>query len=187
MHRAPDTNPDLQALTRRIREGDAAAFEILFRAHYAELCSFVRVQIGSVEIAEELVQDVLLRVWNGRAHLDPTQSLRPYLYRAARNHVLNYLKRRRVETRSLQDVAALPTPGLAATDEAVRTRELSVAIERALASLPERCRLIFTMSRDNGMSYAAIADVLGISQKTVETQMGRALKSLRASLAAFFV
>lgn len=185
MHRAPAINLDPQALTRRIREGDAAAFEIVFRAHYSELCSFVHVQVGSADIAEELVQDVLLRVWNGRAHLDPQQPLRPYLYRAARNHALNYLKRRRVEDRSLHDVTALPAPAVSATDDEVRTHELSGAIDQALAALPERCRLIFMLSRDRGMSYAAIAEALNISPKTVETQMGRALKSLRASLAAF--
>jgi RNA polymerase sigma-70 factor (ECF subfamily) len=186
VQRVPETNPDPQALTRRIREGDADAFEIVFRAHYAELCSFVRVHVQSAAIAEELVQDVLLRVWHGRAQLDPQQSLRQYLYRAARNHALNYLKRSRVEDRSLHDVTALPIPSLTITDEAVRTHELSEAIEHAVAALPERCRLIFTMSRGNGMSYAEIADVLGISIKTVETQMGRALKALRASLATFF-
>jgi RNA polymerase sigma-70 factor, ECF subfamily len=187
VHRAPERNTDPQALTRRIREGDASAFEILFRAHYAELCAFVRVQVGSPDIAEELVQDVLLRIWHGRAQLDPQLPVRPYLYRAARNHALNYLTRRRVEDRSLHDTVQLPIPSATATDEAVRTHELSDAIEQAMASLPDRCRLIFLMSREHGMSYAAIADALGISIKTVETQMGRALKSLRASLAAFLL
>ena len=182
----PDKS-DLQALTRRIREGDAAAFEVVFRAHYAELCAFVRAHVGSTAIAEELVQDVLLHVWHGRAQLDPHQSLRQYLYRAARNHTINYLKRRRVEDRSLHDTATLPLPSSAATDDEVRTHELAHAIDQAVASLPERCRVIFVMSRENGLSYSAIAEVLGISVKTVETQMGRALKALRAQLAAFFV
>jgi RNA polymerase sigma-70 factor (ECF subfamily) len=187
MHPGPQLDVDPQALTRRIREGDAAAFEVVFRAYYAELCSFVAAQVGSDALAEELVQDVLLRVWQGRAQLDAKQSLRHYLYRAARNHTINHLKRRRLEDRWRDNAATAPARASSSTDEAVRTHELSDAIAETLATLPERCRLIFTMSREQGLSYADIAEVLDISVKTVETQMGRALKALRAGLATFFV
>jgi RNA polymerase sigma-70 factor, ECF subfamily len=179
-------NPEPEALTRRIRAGETSAFETLFHAHYGELCSFVRAQVGSADVAEEIVQDVLLRVWHNRSRLDPHQSLRQYLYRAARNHALNFLKRRRLETH-WQSASNPTTQNAPAADEAVREHELSTAIGQAVAALPERCRLIFLMSRDQGLSYTEIADVLGLSVKTVETQMGRALKALRANLAAFFI
>jgi RNA polymerase sigma-70 factor (ECF subfamily) len=185
MQHEPEHNLDPQALTRRIRAGDTSAFETLFRAHYGELCSFVRTQVGHADIAEEIVQDVLLRVWHNRAQLDPQQSLRPYLYRAARNQALNHLKRRRLEER-WQHTSNTTSASSMATDDAVRSHELSDAIDQAVGGLPERCRLIFLMSREQGLTYQEIADVLGLSVKTVETQMGRALKALRASLAAFF-
>jgi RNA polymerase sigma-70 factor (ECF subfamily) len=184
MHSDSDHKTDPHALTARIRAGDASAFQTLFRTHYGELCSFVHTQVGSADIAEEIVQDVLLRVWHNRSRLDPQQSLRPYLYRAARNHAINHLKRRRLEEH-WQQLSATASPAATSTDDAVRVHELSDAIGHAVAALPERCRLIFQMSRDQGLSYAEIAAVLGISVKTVETQMGRALKALRTSLAPF--
>jgi RNA polymerase sigma-70 factor (ECF subfamily) len=176
---------DQRALARRIREGDVAAFEIVFRGNYGGLCSFVRQHLGSADAAEEVVQDVFLNVWRGRGGIDPEQSLRAYLYRAARNTALNQLKRRKLEARWLGAAAANPQSSTPLADDAVREQELTIAIQQKVAALPERCRLIFTLSREQGLSYSEIADALGISVKTVETQMGRALKSLRAGLAAF--
>jgi RNA polymerase sigma-70 factor (ECF subfamily) len=186
MHRESEAALDQRALARRIRDGDVAAFEIVFRTHYNGLCSFVRQQVGSAEAAEEVVQEVFLNVWRGRGGIDPDQSLRAYLYRAARNTALNQLKRRRLERRWLAASAGPTSHAISAVaDDAVREHELTIAIQQRVASLPERCRLIFTMSREQGLSYAEIAEALGISVKTVETQMGRALKTLRAGLAAF--
>src|SRR5262245_51008621 len=181
----PVTDVQAQAWVRRMREGDVAAFEAAFRAWYGELCSFVRPQMGSAHAAEEIVQEVFLRVWRARASLDPEQSLRAYLYRAARNTALNQLKRRRLETRWLIEAAAAPAPLAVDADQETQVNELQTALQNALESLPERCRLVFTMSRHQGLTYAEIATALGISVKTVETQIGRALKLLRSRLLAF--
>jgi RNA polymerase sigma-70 factor (ECF subfamily) len=187
MHRTEEGSPlEAQALTRRIRDGDVAAFEAAFRMHYAALCAFARHRVGSIDAAEELVQETFLRVWQNRERLDPAQSLRSYLYRAVLNHALNELKHRRVETRWLRLESTAPSSLDAGADDAVQANELAAAIAHTLDSLPDRCRLIFSMSRDQGLTYAEIGNILGISIKTVETQMGRALKALRAGLAAFF-
>ena len=76
----PDRPPDPDRTILGIRNGDVAAFEVIFRAHYGGLCSFVRPRVGSAAAAEEVVQEVFLRLWRGRARLDPRQSLRGYLY-----------------------------------------------------------------------------------------------------------
>ncbi len=164
-----------------------SALEEAFRAYYARLCFFVRQQVGSMETAEELVQDVFLRVWQRRTRLDPEGSLRALLYRAAHNAALNHLKHRAIERRWASAVQAAPEPLALEAEAGVRERELSGAIKEAVAALPERCRQIFLMSRQQGLSYAEIADVLGLSVKTVETQMGRALKALRAALSGFLL
>jgi RNA polymerase sigma-70 factor, ECF subfamily len=175
---------DSQALSRRIREGDVAAFETAFRLYYARLCSFARHRVGSLAAAEEIVQETFLRVWQNRHRLDPAQSLRAYLYRSVLNHSLNEMKHREVENRWLRlETNARLTSEPA--DEGIQTSELAAAVQQTLGNLPERCRLIFTMSRDQGLTYAEIAETLDISIKTVETQMGRALKALRSSLATF--
>jgi RNA polymerase sigma-70 factor, ECF subfamily len=171
-----------QSLAFRLRAGDVHALEEAFHAWYPGICRFVDARVGSAAIAEELVQDVFLRIWQTRDHLDVNGSLRSLLYRSAHNAALNYLKHRKIEKRFERSVTTSHTI-TSVIDDPASYSELSSAIDHALAVLPERCRLIFTMSRHDGLSYAQIADILGISIKTVETQMGRALKALRARLA----
>lgn len=170
---------------RRVRAGDVAALEEAFRACYAGMCGFVRAQVGSADTAEDLVQDVFMRVWQTRNRLDPNGSLRSLLYRSAHNAALNFLKHRNVESRWLHTASTSPARIAPDGDDPAAFNELASAVDHALAALPERCRLIFIMSRQQGLSYAEIADALGLSIKTVETQMGRALKALRSAVAAF--
>lgn len=162
---------------------DGAWFEWVFRRHYAGLCTYVDRLVGSPAAAEDVVQDLFAAVWERRAEWRARgASLPPVLYISARNRAFNALKRRRLEIRShlLLDTDG-HTPGGA--DDEVRWGEIKGEIDRAVATLPEQCRLIFTLSRRDGMTYGQIAQALQISVKTVETQMGRALKSLRARLA----
>jgi RNA polymerase sigma-70 factor (ECF subfamily) len=173
-------------LVRRIRAGDERALEVVFRAHFAGMAAFVQRYIHSPDVAEELVQDIFLKVWAKREHLSDIDSLKTYLYRAARNQALNHLRRRRIEraweTRRTQEGEPMT---LGAADDDARGQEVAAAVHVAIAKLPDRCREIFTMSRDGGLTYAEIARALGISIKTVETQMGRALKALRLALGGF--
>ena len=131
--------------------------------------------------AEEIAQDVMLELWRRRESLDVTESVRGYLLQATRNRSLNALRHRAIEKRSepqLADgVAKLPS-----TDAAVRASEIELAIQAAVAELPNRCRQIFELSRVDGLKYAEIATKLGISVKTVEVQMGKALRILRERL-----
>lgn len=165
----------------RVRAGDVRALEQAFRAYYSSMCSFVCVQVGSAETAEDLVQDVFLRIWQTRHRLDANGSLRNLLYRSAHNAAINHLKHRAIEAR-WQHARQSDAEATSSYHDPASYREVSTAVDHALSVLPERCRLIFTMSRQHGLSYSEIADTLGVSVKTVETQMGRALKSLRAQL-----
>lgn len=171
------TDSDLRA---RIRRGDHAAFEELFRAHYDGLVRFANRLIVAPMEAEEVVQDVMLNVWLRREQLESDENLKTYLFRATRNRALNHLRRRRLENlfrKSLPvDEPAAPPP---AGDDASATE---AAIRAAVDALPDRCREVFVLSREHKLSYSAIAETMGISVKTVETQMGRALKALRAAL-----
>lgn len=161
---------------------DRAWFEEAFRGHYAALCTYVDRLVGTQAAAEDVVQDLFVAVWERRDEWRARgASLRPVLYISARNRAFNVLKRRRIEDRSqLQLVHDDRAPGGA--DETLRWGEMKSAIDRAVDSLPEQCRLIFTLSRQDGMTYGQIARTLQISVKTVETQMGRALKALRVRL-----
>ena len=173
-------------LVRRIRAGDERALEIVFRAHYPGMASFVQRFVRSPDLAEELVQDVFLKLWSKREQLAEIETFRTYLFRAARNTALNYLRRVKLERRWQEEQGTdTDPPASFAADEETAEQEVAAAVQEAIKKLPPRCREIFLLSRDGGLTYAEIARSLDISVKTVETQMGRALKSLRASLHHF--
>lgn len=173
-------------LVRRIRAGDERALETVFRAHYAGMASFVQRFVRSADLAEELVQDVFLKLWSKREQLAEIETLRTYLFRAARNTALNYLRRAKLERKWREEHGTDNDPPTAfAADEETVEQEVAIAVQEAIGRLPPRCREIFLLSRDGGLTYAEIARSLEISVKTVETQMGRALKSLRSSLQHF--
>jgi RNA polymerase sigma-70 factor (ECF subfamily) len=161
---------------------DRAAFEALFRSHYDALLRYATHLSGSRADGEELVQEALLGVWRRREWLGEGD-LAGYLVRAVRNQAYNAARKRRVEERWR---AQMP-PGEPSVDprETVDSDAdaLRVAVARAIEELPERCREIFLLSRRQGLTYGQIASTLGISVKTVETQMGRALARLRAVVA----
>ena len=173
-------------LVRRIRAGDERALEVVFKAHYAGMASFVQRFVRAPDLAEELVQDVFLKLWSKREQLAEIETFRTYLFRAARNTALNYLRRAKLERRWQEEQGVIDEPpnSFSADDETVE-QEVAQAVKEAIDRLPPRCREIFLLSRDGGLTYAEIARSLDISVKTVETQMGRALKSLRSSLHHF--
>ena len=179
----PVRNKPLQPEASPPAVDDQAWFEEVFRGHYAALCTYVDRLVGSPAAAEDVVQDLFVAVWNRRDEWRARgSSLVPVLYIAARNRAFNALKRRRLEDRSQLLIDADDRdPGSA--DEVLRWGEMKSAIDRAVDALPEQCRLIFTLSRREGMTYTQIARSLELSVKTVETQMGRALKALRTRLA----
>jgi RNA polymerase sigma-70 factor (ECF subfamily) len=175
---------DDRELLVRLRRGDDAAYEAIFRQWYAPLVATTAALLREREPAEEVVQDVMLELWRRRESLTLEQSLRAYLFQASRNRALNYLRRLRVETRGEATIAAaMSTPDQA--DSQVREEELRVAIQSAIAGLPDRCREVFELSRIHGLKYAEIATTLGISVKTVEAQMGKALRVMREKLAVW--
>lgn len=184
---APSTSlPSDAELLRRLREGDELALEAIFRAHYDGMCAFVQRFVYAPDVSEELVQDVFFKLWAKREQMAEIDALKTYLYRAARNTALNHLRRRKLEQNWEEHEGARgePIAGESADDE-TSTDELTRAVDKAVRRLPDRCREIFLMSREGGLTYGQIADALGISIKTVETQMGRALKSLRSALAKY--
>jgi RNA polymerase sigma-70 factor, ECF subfamily len=165
----------------RIRSGDEAAFEALFRALAPGLVGLVARYVGSRSVAEEIVQDLFFDMWVRRDELVVERAITSYLFVAARNRALNWVKR---ERRVIPISAASPEPpdsaDPAAPDEVALLAAL--VLQDAIEHLPARCRLIFTLNRQQDMTYGEIAKSLGLSIKTVETQMGRALRALRERL-----
>lgn len=169
-------------LLERLRRGDRDGFDAAFRAYYVSLVRTAEAIVGDIAIAEDLVQEVMLVLWRRRETLAIDDSLRAYLHRAARNRALNHLRHERVRRRKAPLLAG-PDSVASTAPAALADDELAHAVERALATLPDRCREVFLLSRDRHLKYSEIAAVLGISVKTVEAQMGKALRLLRERLA----
>jgi RNA polymerase sigma-70 factor (ECF subfamily) len=181
---AAERAQDERDLFARLSTGDEAAFDALFRAWYAPLVRIAEGIVRERAIAEEVVQDVLLEVWRRRAQLGGEDSPRAYLIRAARNRALNHLRHLRVQQKSAPYVGGRSEDAPEGTSRLVEA-ELDAAVRVAVAELPPRCREVFELSRVHGLSYAEIARSLEISVKTVEAQMGKALRTLRERLAAW--
>jgi RNA polymerase sigma-70 factor (ECF subfamily) len=172
-------------LVAGIRLGHTATFERVFTAWYEPLVRFAYAYVKSHEVAEEVVQDVFLTIWETRAALDVRGPIAHYLYRAVKNRALNVKRRWEVEDR-WQTMAAheggATAPG---ADVRVRESELADAIRRVIGRLPARCRAVYVMSREQHMRHAEIAVVLGITPKAVDQHLWRAMKALRRHLTVF--
>jgi len=177
---------DAIILLQAMQRGDESAFDTLFRAFYAPLCRYAcSLTNGDMDEAEDVVQQVFVKLWEQRAALEVQWSVKAYLYKMVHNRCLNRLRDARIRERYKAHHAEeleqghLPQPGA--------ETELNERIQQALATLPTECRRVFELSRFEELKYREIADQLGISIKTVETQMGKALRLMRTELADYLV
>lgn len=176
-------NQELEWLAA-LRLGDEGALRAIFDRYYPRLTAVVAQVVSDADMARDLVQEVFVDLWNKRAEVEVHSSLGGYLRRAAVNRALNYLKsNRRFVFETLEKA-----PETTDSPEDVRERmadheRLEDALKEAIEALPERCRVVFSLSRFGQLSHREIADELGISVKTIENQITKAMKILRESLA----
>jgi RNA polymerase sigma-70 factor, ECF subfamily len=164
---------------------DVAAFEHLFRTYYAELCTYAWRYTRCRDEAEDLVQEVFANVWRLKDRSGSRRNIRHYLFGAVRNRAMNYLEHQALIRDHEVEVQREPSSVAGSADEELHYKELSLLVERVIAELPERRREIFVLHRQHGFTYAAIADLLGISSRTVETQVARALDALRKQIVEY--
>lgn len=159
-------------------------FEETFKMHYKMLCNAANKILNDQDAAEDVVQDVFLKFWSKRENINIIHSVKSYLYRATINTSLNYLESNKKITRLKNTEHSSEYPTVNAGEE-LSHKELKSKIDEAMDQLPPKCKVVFVLSRSEGMKYQQIADHLGISVKTVENQMGKALKMLRERLKPF--
>jgi RNA polymerase sigma-70 factor (ECF subfamily) len=169
-------------ITGRIRNGDVGQFESLFRSSYVSLVRYAKTLIKDHDTAEEIVQDLFYRIWKDREKLNIESSLNGYLFRSVHNKCLHYIEHNRVVERHAEEMAYQQTETQESPSDILNYNELQEKIARILERLPDRCGKIFTMSRFEGLKYTEIAEKLSVSVKTVEANMGRALKEFRKEL-----
>lgn len=176
--------PDDKAFFIRIQNGDKKAFKVLFESYYPSLCVYAYRLVNENETAEEMVQQLFVKIWEKRSSLKIESSVKQYLFRSLHNQCLNYIQHQKIKLqyaqRMIEELKREPDPA-----EYFLEPGLAQKIEESINSLPKKRREIFRMSREEGMKYKEIARKLNISVKTVEAQMGLALKNLREKLKDF--
>jgi RNA polymerase sigma-70 factor (ECF subfamily) len=173
--------PDEISLLELIKSGDREAFKTLYTSHFTIL---VRVAVnlsGETVHAKDAVQNVFVQFWNKRQSIQITTGILPYLRRMVIHEVLA-MKRKSSRRTTLFDRRPTAPSSHNEPEELLQRKETEAAIRAAIDALPDRCSEIFKLSRYSEMSYAEIAEALDISVKTVENQMGRALRELRSNL-----
>lgn len=175
--------PDDIIIAEQIRNGDVRAYEKIFNEYYGMLCLFAKKITGDMERARDIVQEVFVNLYSDRTTLHINTSLKSYLFKCVYNACLNNVKQHKIHSIH-QEYLKQHSPLSFSQDMVVRA-ELEEAIRITVESLPDQCRRIFKMNRYDGKKNSLIAEELGISIRTVETQISKALTVLRTNLADF--
>lgn len=164
-----------------LHENEHGAIEKIFKQYYSYICSSVYKIIPDSNLTEDLAQDVFYELWRKREKIEINSSLKAYLKRAAINKALNYIRSRKMKFDSDEDDTVQSIP-VRSSEGSLEADELQDIINEVIDSLPEKCRIVFMMSRHEEMSYKEIAAALEISVKTVENQISKALKILKIAV-----
>ena len=165
---------------------DEPAFEVLFKENFTMMCAFARKYVRDLDISKEIVHDVFINLWNKRETIDVNKAVKSYLFTSVHNRCLNFIRDNKKFDRENVEIEKIKSGEHVDRDMMVEA-ETEAQIKNAIDALPDKCREIFMLSRFDQLKYNEIADKLGISVKTVETQMSRALKFLRERLSDLLV
>lgn len=170
---------ELNAILKRISENDPYAFRLFYDKFYIQIYRFASYFIKNNETKEEIISDVFFSIWQNRLELLNIDNIVAYLFTITRNRALYYInKSKNIESLIIDDIPL----GMASSDltpeEIYINEELVLAIQSAINELPERCKLIFLMAKEEGLKYREIAEILSISEKTVNAQIVIAIKKL---------
>ena len=160
-------------LSEAIRCSDYSAFKILYYKYYEPLYRYVFYRTHSIELTKDLLQDVFTRLWVNRKKFDPTKSLKSYIYSITSNLVIDYYRKRSSRIKYKNEIF------FTKITNSENSAEDKISIQHAVSELDTKLKDVFILNRYEGFTYKEIADILGISIKTVEKRMSRALKHLR--------
>ncbi len=179
-------NDEEQFIFSQMVEGDKKAFRFFFDKYYIDLCNLVNLYINNEAIAEEIVQDIYIYFWVRKENIQIESSVKAYLLRASKNKSLNYLRNEKTKLGVHEKLRKVTETTYEMPSNLLDARQLREIIENAVKNLPEKCREIYQLAKVNEMSYKEIAEKLGVSVKTVDNQMGIALKKLREQLRPYY-
>lgn len=168
-------------LLQKIAQQDEQAFRSLYHLYISRLKKFAFALVKSKENAEEIVEDVFIKLWKQRKNLESINNIGVYLYTATKNTALNYLSRQAIanilEPFDHIDIKLCPEDNQS-PDELMITAEMHLSVKNAIESLPPRCKMIFKLVREDGLKYKEVSEILGISINTIDAQMAIAVKRI---------
>lgn len=172
-------------LFAEMKAGNKDSFNYFFDYYYSGLCVYAKTFTDDLNISEEVVQDVLVRFWEKRHNIEIESSVRFYLFKTVYNQCMNLLKHKKVERNYIQNQKYRECNLYEEQWSLYNETELRQALDNAISKLPERCREVFILSRFENLKNKEIAEKLGITEKTVENQINKALRVLRTELKDF--
>ena len=170
----------------RMAEGDKDAFRFFFEKYYPDLCNLVNLYLHDSMMSEEIVQDIFIYLWEKKDTLKINSSVKSYLLRASKNRSMNYIRNEKTKLAIHNKLTETDYNSYEMPDSVLDANQLRDIINAAIDSLPERCREVYILGKEKNLSYEEISGELGITVKTVEVQMGKALKRLREQLRPYY-
>jgi len=176
----------IRQLQLQIEANSQRAFEELYRLFFPRLFNFSMLYLHKKETAEEIVNDIMVKIWEKRAQLNNINNLETYLFVSVRNHSLNYLSKYshyHVEIEEESGIASMVNAN--DPEKELEWKEIYFKLNMAIEELPDQCRTVFKLIKEEGFRYKQVAEILNISPRTVETQLFRAIKKLDTAVAAY--
>lgn len=180
MHSSPLNNEN--ELLSQIAEGDEYAFGIIYKHYVVEVNSFLIKYLKSTQLAEDISQEIFVKIWENRSRLAQVDSFKAYLFVTARNHSLNVLKSTSHSIPIMSELINKYEQLRNNTEVEILVKEYTLFLEKAIASLPPRSREVFRMCREKGKSYNEVAEYLGMSRNSVKSHMIYSMKRLKAEV-----
>ena len=159
-----------------IKSNDKVAFKALFNDYYQKLCDFSYMIIKRRDLSEEVVADVFSNLWIKRERIEIKTSLKAYLYKSTKNMTISYIRKRKLEYENLEYIILNKASGDLDPEQKIIQRENIEAVHNILSIIPGKSKIVFKMHRIDNLKYREIAEILEISNKSVEKHMGKAIK-----------
>jgi len=164
-----------------LKNDDSRAYKQIYMTYYQGLCVYINSYTNNIQTSEDIVQNVLLKVWEERDRIQVHSSIKSYLYKSAYYSFIDFYRKKKTFNKKLESLRYKILNDLLEEEVGLKEKRL-IALRKAIDNLPSKCKEIFVLSKFDGLKYKEIAETLDISINTVENQIGKALKTLREKM-----
>ncbi len=173
---------DEKELLFKMRNGDHSAFEVLYKEHSLEIYRRLLMMVKDADLAEELTQELFIKIWDKRSMIEPNERFKFFLYRLSKNMVIDFYRKAARDLKLQDQIIYSSTEINNYTENSIIFNETNNLFQRALASLPPQQQQVFSMCKLQGLSYQEVSELLGISTSTISNHIVKATKTLKQLL-----